>query len=101
MLVAADILELPERSLGSEGAGIVRRIGSQVTTLNIGDRVAVLEQHAFSSLLVTQEQFCVNIPDWLSLDEASCMFIPYMTAMHSLMNVGGLQKGQVRLFPPR
>lgn len=49
----------------------------------------------FATTVTTLEVLCVKIPDDLSFNEASTMFFPYMTAMHSLMNVGGLEKGQV------
>ena len=93
-----NIVELPERVFGHEGAGIVRRIGSQIESLHVGDRVAVFDRHTFSTVAITTEPFCIRIPDSLTFEEASCMFMPYMTAMHSLMSVGGLEKGQVRAF---
>ena len=85
--------------LGLEGAGVVRRIGSQVKTLHAGDRVAVIEHSMFATTINTLEALCVKIPDDLSFYEASTMFFPYMTAMHSLMDVGGLEKGQVSSYP--
>ena len=89
------IVELPERVLGLEGAGIVRRVGSAVKDLQIGDRVATMERGAFSTVFRTLEILCVKIPDNLDLNEASTMLIPYVTAIHSLMTVGNVKKGQV------
>jgi len=37
----------------------------------------------------------VKIPDNLSFNEASSMFFSYVTAMYSMITVGGLEKGQV------
>lgn len=93
------IVELPERTLGLEAAGVVRRVGPQVKELKIGDRVACLERHAFSTLITSHELLCVKIPDSLTFDEAATMLIPYATAIHSLITVGGLAKGQVRAVP--
>lgn len=91
-----NIVQLPQgRVFGLEGAGVVRRIGSQVRTLRIGDRVAVVEHNMFATTVTTLEVLCVKIPDNLSFNEASTMFFPYITAMYSLMDVGGLMKGQV------
>ena len=91
-----NIVKLPQgRVFGLEGAGIIRRIGSQVRTLHIGDRVAVVEHNMFATVVTTLEVLCVKIPDGLSFKEASTMFFPYITAMHSLMDVGGLEKGKV------
>ena len=49
----------------------------------------------FATTVTTLELRCVKIPDDLGFNEASTMFFPYMTAMYSLMDVGGLEKGQV------
>lgn len=94
------IVELPERVLGLEGAGVVRRLGSQVKTLRVGDRVAMIERGVFSSVVTTLEILCVKLPDDLDFNEASTMFFPYVTAMHSLMTIGGLERGQVSDFIP-
>lgn len=91
-----NIVQLPQgRVFGLEGAGVVRQIGSQVKTLRIGDRVAVVEHNMFATTVTTLEVLCVRIPDDLSFNEAATMFFPYITAMHSLMDVGGLEKTQV------
>lgn len=89
------IVEFPLRFFGFEGAGVVRRIGSQVRSLNVGDRVAVFERNMFATKIVTLEILCVKIPEQLSFNDAAVMFFPYATAMHSLMSVGGLERGQV------
>ena len=91
-----NIVQLPRgRVFGLEAAGVVRRVGSQVKTLHVGDRVAVVEHNTFATTITTLEVLCVQIPDDLSFYEASTMFFPYITAMHSLMDVGGLVKNQV------
>lgn len=87
------------RVFGIEGAGFVRRIGSQVKTLGIGDRVAVVDSNMLATTITTLEVLCVKIPDDLSFNEASTMVFPYLTAIHSLMDVGGLKKGQVCSSP--
>lgn len=91
------VVELPIFALGLEGAGIVRRIGSHVKSLRVGDRVAMIGRGAFSTFVTTLEILCVPIPETLSFHEAATMFFPFLTAMHSLISVGGLEKGQVRL----
>ena len=95
-----NVVQLSEgQVLGLEGARVVRRTGCQVKTLQAGDRVAVVERSMFATTITTLEALCVRIPDDLSFYEASTMFFPYMTAMHSLMDVGGLEKGQVSSHP--
>ncbi|KAI1209352.1 fatty acid synthase S-acetyltransferase [Annulohypoxylon truncatum] len=94
ILVAMGIVELPERQFGLEAAGIVTRVGADVKNIKVGDRVCFLKKHAFSTYLVSEEMFCAKIPDRLSFDEAASMLMPYVTAIHSLINVGCLEKGQ-------
>ena len=89
------IVELPERQFGLEAAGIVTRVGADVKNFKVGDRICCLKRHAYSTYLVVQEAFCEKLPDRLSFDEAASMLMPYITAIHSLINVGRLEKGQV------
>ncbi|OTA56526.1 fatty acid synthase S-acetyltransferase [Hypoxylon sp. EC38] len=94
ILVGLGIVELPIRQFGLEAAGIVTRVGADVTNVKVGDRACCLKKHAYSTYLVTPDIFCTKIPDRLSFDEAASMLMPYVTAIHSLVNVGRLEKGQ-------
>ena len=49
----------------------------------------------FATRVIVSEVLCLKIPDDLGFNEASTMFFPYMTAMHSLIDIGSLKKGQV------
>ena len=89
------IVELPDRVFGLEASGVVRRLGPEVKGLRIGDRVACLEKHAFSTLITGSESLCVKLPETLTFDEAATMIIPYVTVIHSLITIGGLVEGQV------
>ncbi|KAL8927685.1 MAG: hypothetical protein Q9172_001245 [Xanthocarpia lactea] len=94
IVVAMKIVDLPNPFLGSEGAGVVRRIGSEVKTVSVGDRVAIIDRGVFSSIVITLELLCVKLPDGLGFEEGSTMFFPYLTAMQSLITIGRLEKGQ-------
>lgn len=50
---------------GHEGWGIVDAVGDEVTTVNPGDRVAMLSSHAYASYDVTPADHVVRIPDAL------------------------------------
>ena len=91
------IVELPIRQFGLEAAGVITRVGADVNPdeLKIGDRVFCLKKQAYSTYITTPTVFCTRIPDDLSFDEAASMLMPYVTAIHSLVNVGRLVKGQV------
>lgn len=101
ILVAMNIVELPTRQFGLEAAGVITKIGSRVKDLKVGDRVACLKKSAFARYLCVPEFACAKIPPAIRLDEASSMLVPYVTAIHSLVNVGRLAEGQVCcLLPP-
>ncbi|KAI1379651.1 fatty acid synthase S-acetyltransferase [Hypoxylon crocopeplum] len=94
ILVGLGIVELPIRQFGLEAAGFATRVGAEVKNIKVGDRVCCLKKHAYSTYLTTPDIFCTKIPDRLSFDEAASMLMPYVTAIHSLVNVGRLEKGQ-------
>lgn len=109
------IVELPVRQLGMEAAGVVTAVGPGVEGFSVGDRVVCLKKHAFATTFTTSQFCCAKIPDRLSFDEAACskfytkhlppdrqsltlfraVLVPYVTAIHSLVNIGRLSRGQV------
>ncbi|KAI0468004.1 fatty acid synthase S-acetyltransferase [Xylaria cf. heliscus] len=94
ILVGLNIVELPVRQFGVEAAGVVTRIGSDVRDIKVGDRVVCLKKQAFATKIVVEELACAKIPDSLSFNEAASMIFAFATAIHSLVNIGGLNKGQ-------
>lgn len=66
-----NIFQVPQgRVFGLEGAGVVRRIGSQVKTLCVGDRVAIVDRNMLATTVTTLEILCVKLPDNLDFEEA-------------------------------
>ncbi|KAK3317264.1 putative polyketide synthase [Cercophora scortea] len=101
ILVALGIVELPVRLFGIEAAGIVTRVGANVSPddLQVGDRVVCFcRKDAFSTYTTTLAAVCARIPDSLTFDQAGTMLIPYFTAIHSMVNVGRVSKGQTVLI---
>ena len=83
--------------VGLEGSGVIRQVGANVNDLKIGDRVLVSEHGCFSTRLVTSSKLCAKIPDDLSFEEAATMPCVYSTVIYSLLTIGRLEKGQVRV----
>lgn len=81
--------------LGVEGSGIIRRVGGNVTSISPGDRVIAVNAGLLRTSIVTTPNKCWVLPDSLSLEEAAAVPVVYATAMYSLMDLGGLRKGQV------
>jgi NADPH:quinone reductase-like Zn-dependent oxidoreductase len=60
--------------LGWDAAGVVTEIGSQVSSVTIGDRVFVrpetTREGTYAEYIVTQENLLAKIPDNISFEEA-------------------------------
>lgn len=50
---------------------------------------------SFASRIVTSSLLCAPIPDELGFEDAATLPCVYTTAIHCLMTVGQLRKGQV------
>lgn len=85
--------------LGLEAAGIVTRIGADVRTLNVGDRVMLMRDCTFATRQVLSEDLCERIPSGLSFEDAATMPCVFATSIYSLFNIGDLKRGQVRASP--
>lgn len=82
--------------LGLDTTGIIRRVGSNVSNVAIGDRIFALAPHGcITDRLVLPSSLAVRLPDHLSFEDAATMPCCFATAIHSLLNVGGLTRGQV------
>ncbi|RDA92383.1 hypothetical protein CP533_4725 [Ophiocordyceps camponoti-saundersi (nom. inval.)] len=80
--------------LGFDAAGIVRRVGLNVSHLSPGDRVFTLSPGCLSTSVVTSASRCVRIPDSLPLEDAVTMPLVFSTAIYSLIDVAQLDKSQ-------
>ncbi|CAG8888844.1 unnamed protein product [Penicillium egyptiacum] len=93
-LVAMAIIELSPPTFGYEATGIVRRVGPKAGKLIVGDRVALVGFDVFASTVRTTEKLCERLPDELDFTSGASMPLVFATAIYSLINVGGLHKGQ-------
>lgn len=85
-------------SPGSEVSGIVTKVGRQVRHVSVGDRVCAVTKEGCLSTRVRAVAFlAAKIPDDLSFEDAATTPICFLTAVHSLLNIGNLQDGQVRM----
>ncbi|KAJ4411015.1 Type I Iterative PKS [Gnomoniopsis sp. IMI 355080] len=95
ILVALGIVELPVRQFGLEAAGIVTAVGSDVRDIQVGERVLCLKKHAFATRISVPRFACAKLPaTGMTFVEAASVLVPYVTAIHSLINIGGLEEGQ-------
>ncbi|KAI9929850.1 hypothetical protein ASPWEDRAFT_100309 [Aspergillus wentii DTO 134E9] len=78
--------------LGFEGSGVVRKVGSAVSHLQVGDGVMVMGLGICSTRKVLPARVCRKIPEGISLEDAATVGCVYATVIHSLINLGNLQK---------
>lgn len=82
-----------EHLLGLEGAGVVRRVASDVTAYRPGDRVVVFEKGTFANRIQVTTERTHKIPDHLSYTDAATITGVYLTSLYSLFDLANLQKG--------
>lgn len=98
VLVSMGIVDGPKDKLGLEGSGVVCRVGPEVKDLSVGDRVFISDLGCFSTRMMTSAKLCARIPDGLTFENAATMPCVYSTVIHSLINVGRLEKGETVLI---
>lgn len=81
--------------VGIEASGTVRRIGQNISTLSIGDHVAILGSGLFRTHAIVHSRKCMKLPSYFPLEEVTTILVAYGTAIYSLLHVGSLRKGQV------
>ncbi len=83
---------------GSECAGIVQAIGSDVTGIAIGDRIIATGWHGlFADVATMPAKAAWPMPSTLSFAEAAVLLVSYATAFHALVDRGHLQHSETLL----
>jgi polyketide synthase 12 len=83
--------------IGSEGAGVVLKVGEAVTELAAGDRVMGLMPEAFGPVAVADRRTLTRMPQGWSYAEAASVPIVFMTAYYGLVDLAGLREGETVL----
>ncbi|MFJ6604587.1 type I polyketide synthase [Streptomyces lydicus] len=84
--------------LGLEGAGVVTATGPGVTGLAIGDRVMGLFPAAFGTVAHADHRTLVKVPDGWSFTRAAAVPVAHLTALHALLELGGVRAGDCVLI---
>jgi NADPH2:quinone reductase len=89
--------ELPF-TLGAECAGEVIAVGPDVTSVQIGDRVAALcSTGAFAEQALVDAAACIKLPDGVTEAAAGGFVLAYGTSWHALRDRARLQPGETLL----
>jgi acyl transferase domain-containing protein/NADPH:quinone reductase-like Zn-dependent oxidoreductase/acyl carrier protein len=98
---------LPEEALidgfagptfGLECAGVVRAVGSEVTDLAVGDRVAGFAPASLSTHVTTAAHAVTRIPDDTSFAAAASIPVTFVTVVYALGTLGKLVPGEFVLI---
>jgi NADPH2:quinone reductase len=80
---------------GACGAGDVVAIGSEVTSVKVGDRVSLLNYYgAFAEMIATDEHTCVVLPDHMDYEQAATYRLSYSPAYLALKYRANLKPGE-------
>jgi NADPH2:quinone reductase len=92
----------PPKTLGSDGAGIVERVGADVATVRPGDRVffsglGVGSEGSYADYAVIAEAQAVRMPAALSFADAAALGMAFPAAFYGLVRRGNVQAGETVL----
>ncbi|CAG8944284.1 unnamed protein product [Penicillium salamii] len=88
-------------SFGSEGAGIVTRVGNQVTKVKPGDRVVFLgglDAGCFNTFGRADQNLVVPLPNNISYASGASLPCVYTTVLYGLREIGRLSEGEAILI---
>jgi acyl transferase domain-containing protein/ubiquinone/menaquinone biosynthesis C-methylase UbiE/acyl carrier protein len=84
--------------LGSEGAGVVARVGAGVTAWRCGDEVVGLVPQSFARYATTRAELVVAKPAALRFETAVTVPVAFLTAYYALVHLGRLSAGETVLI---
>ncbi len=92
------ILPEPPFSPGKEVAGVVRAVGSDVSSLEVGARVmAQVEYGAYREQVLAAATHTTVLPDNISFEEGAAFGLAYLTVYFALVRRAQLQSGETVL----
>jgi phthiocerol/phenolphthiocerol synthesis type-I polyketide synthase C len=80
--------------IGGECVGVVTAVGEGVDSVHVGQRVIAVAPGTLGSHVTTVEDLVVPVPDALYDRDAATFGVAYLTAWHSLREVGRLVAGE-------
>ncbi len=88
----------PPYVLGYEGAGIVEKVGADVTTINLGDRIAFADvPFANAELVAVPSEKVIPLPDSISFETAASVLLQGLTAHYLTHDSYQLKQGDIAL----
>lgn len=96
--LAGGLFKPKHQILGADIAGIVERVGSQVSQLKVGDEVygdlSGIGFGGFAEYVATDEKILTKKPITLSFEETAALPMAAVTALQGLRDIGKIKAGQ-------
>ncbi|MEV0242708.1 type I polyketide synthase [Streptomyces sp. NPDC050674] len=83
-----------EKTMGSEGAGVVTEVGAEVTRIAVGDRIFGVFERSLGPVAVADERMVRRVPDGWSDAQAASVPIVFITAYQCLVDVAAVRPGE-------
>ena len=84
-------------SPGSEFAGVVNEVGSEVKNYKVGDRVIAFGLGGFAEESVADAERLMPLPEGMDFDVGAALVLTYCTSLHGLKDCGRLKAGETLL----
>ncbi|KAJ5532159.1 fatty acid synthase S-acetyltransferase [Penicillium frequentans] len=83
-------------NIGFEATGVVQKVGPgpHEQVFQEGDQVILFDDSLLRTSAVIPSNHCLRLPPSLSLEDGATVPVVFSTAIHSLITLGGLRKGQ-------
>jgi NADPH2:quinone reductase len=92
----------PPKTLGSDGAGVVEKVGAEITNAKPGDRVAfsglgIGSEGSYAEYALIADTQVVHMPEGLSFPDAAAIGMAFPAAYYALVTRGALHEGETVL----
>lgn len=84
-------------SPGSEFAGLVSEVGSEVSHYKVGDRVIGFGLGGFAEEALADAERVMPLPAGMDFEAGAALVLTYCTSLHGLKDCGHLQQGETLL----
>lgn len=85
---------------GKDAAGIVEKIGANVTKFAVGDRVLTADSVSgtYAEFCLCEEKHLIKLPENVSFEQGAGVFVPFATAFRALFQKAKIKKGETILI---
>jgi NADPH:quinone reductase len=85
---------------GKDAAGIVEKVGANVTKFKVGERVLTTGSVSgtYAELVLCQENQLIKLPENISFEQGAGVFIPFATAFRALFQKANAKNGETVLI---